>query len=282
MINNYGVIFIKIEKNIYPYNPETKKLPFFLAGIGGSEYQGRVSRPQGYLWHQIFFCGEGSGILEYDNNSVSIRAGDYFFLPKDYPHCYYPEEDNWDIRWVAFDGSACDDTLDKLFMTKPAVISCAEDTTIEKLFDKMIASQETDILYSDYICSGYVYEYIIRFHRYMDSEADSGKSRQMSMLLPALRYMNENFQRDISMTELSDMMGITPQHFCRIFRKNMNMRPNEYLTEIRLDEAKRLMSDSTVSVSEAAERSGFRDAGYFSTVFRKHIGMPPSEYRRKI
>jgi len=68
----------------------------------------------------------------------------------------------------------------------------------------------------------------------------------------------------------------------RIFKKNTDKRPNEYLTELRLDEAKRLMSDSTVSVAEAAERSGFRDAGYFSTVFRKHMGIPPSEYRRRI
>ena len=276
-----GGIFIKIEKNIYPYDPEAKKLPFYLAGIGGSGFQGRVSRPQGYLWHQIFFCGGGSGTLEYDNISVTVSAGDYFFIPKDHPHCYYPEAENWDIRWVAFDGCACDDTLEKLSMTRPAVISCYDDTAMEKLFDKMVSSQETDILYCGYICSGYVYEYMIRFHRYMNSEADSGKSRQMSMLLPVLRYMNENFRRDISMTELSDMLGITPQHFCRIFKKNTDKRPNEYLTELRLDEAKRLMSDSTVSVAEAAEKSGFRDAGYFSTVFRKHMGMPPSEYRRK-
>ena len=203
-------------------------------------------------------------------------------MPKNFPHCYYPEAENWDIRWVAFDGCACDDTLDKLSMTRPAVISCYDDTAMEKLFDKMVSSQENDILYCGYICSGYVYEYMIRFHRYMDSEADSGKSRQMSMLLPVLRYMNENLGRDISMTELSDMLGITPQHFCRIFKKNTDKRPNEYLTELRLDEAKRLMSDCTVSVAEAAEKSGFRDAGYFSTVFRKHMGMPPSEFRRRI
>ena len=57
---------MELEKSIYPYNPEARTLPFFLFGIGGSKYQGRVSRPDGYEWDQILFCASGSGTLEYD------------------------------------------------------------------------------------------------------------------------------------------------------------------------------------------------------------------------
>ena len=84
------------------------------------------------------------------------------------------------------------------------------------------------------------------------------------------------------MTQLSELMGVTPQHFCRVFKKTMNVRPNEFLTQIRLDEAKRLLTENDVSVSEAAERSGFRDPVYFSTVFRKHEGIPPAGYKKKM
>ena len=89
---------MKLEKSIYPYNPEARTLPFFLSGIGGSEYQGRVHRPDGYQWHQILFCAAGSGTLEYDEKEVNIGAGDYFFLPKDKPHTYYPNGELWDVR----------------------------------------------------------------------------------------------------------------------------------------------------------------------------------------
>lgn len=273
---------MKLEKSIYPYNPKARTLPFFLSGIGGSEYQGHVNRPDGYQWHQILFCAAGNGILEYDEKEVKINAGDYFFLPKDKPHAYYPEVELWDVRWTAFEGSICDDILTRFGMTEPVVITPADETTMEKIFDKMIISQENDILYCDHTCSGLVYDYLIEFHRMMDSNADNSKSRQISMLLPVLRFMHDNFRSDISMTQLSEIMGVTPQHFCRVFKKTMNVRPNEFLTQIRLDEAKRLLIEKDVSVSEAAEKSGFRDAVYFSTVFRKHEGISPAGYKKKM
>ena len=275
-------MIMEMEKSIYPYNPEARTLPFFLFGIGGSKYQGRVHRPAGYEWDQILFCAAGSGTLEYDEKKVKINAGDHFFLPKNRPHTYYPEEELWDVRWIAFEGRVCDEILVRFGMTEPIVITAPDETTMEKTFDRMVISQENDFLYCDHTCSGLVYDYLIEFHRLMDANADRARSRQISMLLPVLRFMHDNFRSDISMTQLSDIMGVTPQHFCRVFKKTMNVRPNEFLTRIRLDEAKRLLNEKDVSVSEAAVRSGFRDAGYFSTVFRKHEGISPAQYKKKM
>ena len=273
---------MKLEKSIYPYNPEARTLPFFLFGIGGSEYQERVNRPDGYMWNQILFCAMGSGTLAYDEKEVRISAGDYFFLPKNKPHTYYPDGELWDVRWIAFEGSICDEILVRFGMTAPIVLTPADETTMERIFDKMVISQENDILYCDYTCSGLLYEYLIEFHRLMDANADSARSRQISMLLPVLRFMHDNFRSDISMTQLSEIMGVTPQHFCRVFKKTMNVRPNEFLTQLRMDEAKRLLTERDIPVSDAAEKSGFRDAGYFSTVFRKREGMPPAAYKKKM
>ncbi|MDE5588400.1 MAG: AraC family transcriptional regulator [Acetatifactor sp.] len=55
----------------------------------------------------------------------------------------------------------------------------------------------------------------------------------------------------------------------------------DILTQIRLDEAKRLLTERDTSVSEAA-KSGFRDSVYFSTVFRKHEGISPAGYKKKM
>lgn len=273
---------MKLEKSIYPYNPEARTLPFFLFGIGGSSYQGRVDRPEGYRCDQILFCAAGSGTLRYDDKEVNIGAGDYLFLPKNKSHSYYPNEELWDVRWTAFEGSICDEILNRFGMTVPVVITPEDGSALEKIFDKMVMSQESDYLYCDHTCSGLVYDYLIEFHRFMDDNANSERSRHISMLLPVLKYMHDNFRSDISMSQLSEIIGVTPQHFSRVFKKTMNARPNEFLTQIRLDEAKRLFSEKDVLVSEAAERSGFRDAGYFSTVFRKYEGVSPVQYKKKM
>ena len=273
---------MKIEKNIYPYNPEVKQLPFFLSGIGGSAYQPAVDRPGGYEWHQIFYCASGHGTLVAETITARIHPGDYFFLPREQPHSYYPENEKWDVRWTAFDGSACDDTLCRLHMTRPAVIHPDKDNTLEKTFDRMVSAIETDILYSDYRCSGYIYDYILEFCRYMSSETDSEKSRNTTMLMPALLHMYEHFKTDISVTELSGLVGVTPQHFCRVFGRTMGMRPVEFLNKIRIEEAKRLLSRRDVNVAMAAEQSGFHDTCYFSTLFKRYTGVTPSAYKKEI
>lgn len=272
---------MKLEQSIYPYNPEVKDLPFYLTGIGGSEYQGHIVRPEGYEWHQILFCAEGKGVLKYGDETAEITKGNYFFLPKGQSHEYYPKNNRWDVRWIAFDGNGCVDVFTHFGMTKPTIVGMGEDTVMEDIFDRMLFSQINDVLYCGYICSGLVYDYIIEFHRLMNAEVDSTRSRRLTMLLPALQYMHDNFREDFSLAFLAGLLGVTPQHFCRIFRETLNMRPNDFLTERRLDEAKRLICESKKSLAEIAVLSGFRDASYFSTVFKKKEGVSPAEYRKK-
>ena len=148
---------MKIEESIYPYYPEAERLPFFLAGIGGSEYQGHIQRPDGYQWHQILFCIKGRGILKYGNEKMILAENDCVFLPKKSEHEYYPEGDAWEVRWIAFDGFACGETLKQLGMNGPVVVS-GNDGGLERIFDRMVISQRTDIPVRDLctiVCSNF-------------------------------------------------------------------------------------------------------------------------------
>ena len=270
---------MKINENIYPYNIEARKLPVHLTGIGGSEWQGPIVRTSGYKWHHILFSEEGSGFLKYDNLTFQIDEGTLFFLPADYPHEYYPENNRWDVKWITFDGYAANHILSLLNMTAPIIIKPSELSTFQKLFSKMFAAQNSDKLYGDHVCSALVYEYIIEFHRHVNSKESKTRNERNTLLLPVLNYIEENYKSDFPMTVLSELAGVSPQHLCRVFKEAMNTRPNEYLTQKRLQEAKRLLQASKLPISQVAIQSGFSDARYFSTVFKKHEGLTPMEYR---
>ncbi|MBQ8569457.1 MAG: helix-turn-helix transcriptional regulator [Oscillospiraceae bacterium] len=271
---------MKINQNIYPYNTEVRKLPIHLTGIGGSEYQYHVVRAEGYHWHQILFSASGSGFLKYDNITKPVEEGDFFFLPAGYPHEYYSEKPEWEVRWVAFDGYASAHILSRFSMTVPVIVRSRENSALEKIYNKMFTAQKTDRAYGDYSCSGLIYEYIIEFHRLMDTKLNKLRTERSKILEPVLDYIDENYRTDFPLTVLAELAGITPQHLCRVFKEAMNMRPIEYLTHRRLQEAKRLLQQSELSVAEAAVQSGFPDAGYFSTVFKKKEGMTPLEYKK--
>ncbi len=269
------------EENFYPYNPNVWQLPFFMTGIGASDYQEFVSRKNGYHWHQLLYCTGGSGILRCEDKEYQINEGCYFLLPKNVPHEYYPTQKKWGIRWVAFDGVSCEDVFEKFAMSKfaPTLAYSEDKDNMENIFEKMCVSVKSDILYCDYTCAGLVFDYLIEFHRLSNHTVSKNRSRRVSMLVPVLTYIDKNFTHDFAMTELSDLVSITPQHLCKIFKETFNCTPGQYILNKRIEYAKRLIRDNEHQISEISYLCGFSDPGYFSTVFKKAEGISPMRYR---
>ncbi len=270
----------KVNNYVYPYIEQVKDLPVFLTGIGGTEYQGHTKRTEGYCWHQILHSAKGSGTLKYDSTTIPLTDNCFFFIPANYPHEYYPDDEKWDVRWVVFDGYACNHIFSGLGLTKPIVVAPDDSIRMLRLFDKMFVTLRSDKVYGNYICSGLVYQYIMEFHRLASDRSVAGGADRSDILMPALNYIDEHFREDFSVTTLAEVSGVSQQYLCRVFRQTMNIRPNEYIIRRRLQEAMRLLLDTGAQLSEIAGRSGFSDAGYFGTVFKKYTGMTPMEYRK--
>ena len=240
----------KINQYFYPYIGQVKDLPVYLAGIGGTEFQEHISRPEGYCWHQILFSAEGGGTLEFDDMSVKIPDRCFFFLPAYYPHEYYPDDKKWDVRWVVFDGFGCDKLLNELDMKKPSAIIPDSLEEMQGLYNKMFVALKTDKIHGNYTCAGLVYQYILEYHRLASSGSMTEQTCRSEILMPALNFIDDNFRRDFSVSELADISGISQQYLCRIFRRTMNIRPNEYITCRRLLEAKKLLSETDMPINE--------------------------------
>lgn len=272
---------VKINQHAYPFIEQVKNLPVYLTGIGGTEYQGAVSRDEGYCWHQILFCAGGSGILKYDDITIAITENCFIFLPADYPHEYTPDNEKWDMRWVVFDGYACRQIFSEFDMNKPMVVKATDSNAMQKLYDKMFVALKTDRVYGNYTCAGLIYQYILEFHRLSSDSNTKNKTDKSDILMPALNYIEENFRKDFPITVLAEIAGVSHQYLCRIFNQTMNIRPNEYIICRKLQEAKHLLAETSLSVYEVCLQSGFSDASYFSTVFKRYEGITPAEYRRK-
>lgn len=99
------------------------------------------------------------------------------------------------------------------------------------------------------------------------------------VLYRALKYIEHN----ITDPELSNILiayncNISEIYLRRIFNKNFNMTPKQYILEIRIQKAKQLLTDSFYSVSAIAEECGFSSLYTFSRCFKERVGISPSEY----
>ncbi len=105
--------------------------------------------------------------------------------------------------------------------------------------------------------------------------------RHQRLIMRATQYMQEHFNQALSLEDLARVVYLSPFYFSHIFKEEMGMTFIEYLTSLRINEAKRLLRDTLLAVGTIAEQVGYNDVNYFSRVFKKVVGMTPSQFRDK-
>jgi len=111
-------------------------------------------------------------------------------------------------------------------------------------------------------------------------EADS--SHHDETVIEAQQWLQEHIARPTAMTELADLLGISPRTLNRRFRQATGMSPQAYLQGLRINQARELLKHSNLSVGEVAWQLGLQDASYFSQLFRRHCGVSPLRYREAV
>lgn len=104
----------------------------------------------------------------------------------------------------------------------------------------------------------------------------------VSIIEKAKSYIRDNYKKDISLDEVSREVDISPYYFSKLFKQETGGNFIEYLTEVRLRNARELLKDSGLSIKEICAESGYSDPNYFSRIFKKYEGVTPSEFRERL
>lgn len=103
--------------------------------------------------------------------------------------------------------------------------------------------------------------------------------RNDPVLGPILDHVDRNFNADVSMTDLADMSGLTPNYLSSLFHQRLGMTFSAYLAKARMEHARHLLREKGLSVAEAARDVGYADVRHFSRKYREVTGEYPSDSR---
>ena len=95
----------------------------------------------------------------------------------------------------------------------------------------------------------------------------------------ALSYINANFMKNLSLEEVADTVYLSTSYLSRLFKKEVGVNFSSYLLLKKLEEAKRLLKETDMSVMRISGSLSFSDPSYFCRVFKKHINQTPKEFR---
>jgi two-component system response regulator YesN len=105
------------------------------------------------------------------------------------------------------------------------------------------------------------------------------KTDSNMMVLAKKKISDHLYDPELSLSLISSQLDITPAYFSAFFIREVGVGFNEYVTGLRIEKAKQLLSETNLKINSIAMQCGFRSASYFIVVFRKQTGSSPSEYR---
>ena len=111
-----------------------------------------------------------------------------------------------------------------------------------------------------------------------ESVADANARSKIQM---AIGYIQEHFAENLTVNVLAEHYGMSPNYFSSMFKKEMSRSAVNYITELRINQARELLYHSELSVVDISKKVGYEDSQYFFRVFKKYLGMTPLQYREE-
>ncbi|MEH7379246.1 response regulator [Bacillus sp. JJ1533] len=108
----------------------------------------------------------------------------------------------------------------------------------------------------------------------------TGENLPASSIEKVLDYISKTPLNQLNLKDAANHVHMNPSYLSQLFKQQLNKKFVDYVTEIKIQESKKLLANTTLRMSEIADRLGYADVAYFSNNFKKITGLSPSDYRK--
>ena len=152
---------------------------------------------------------------------------------------------------------------------------------LKQMEPEMLTDGGTRIIYADSLAQATAVHDLS-----LNDNHDQARAKPISPLPQAVlqrvkEYIEEHLHDKLSLNELARKTPYSRAHFLRMFRAATGTTPHQYLTERRIEQAKRILQEEEISLIDTASRYGFSNQSHMTRVFREQVGLPPSAFRRR-
>jgi AraC family transcriptional regulator of arabinose operon len=259
-------------------------LPYVLNGVASDFAIDHIVRPSGIEIGWWLQTRSGSGrVISRDFESV-VGPGQAVWIAPGEPHELIAEARGWTVDWLSVSGGGLKQFADgNDLMARVSVVQLpeAEQEKLCELIETILATREDLSPSANRQRSGLVYTFLLEVEKQSTDNSASSNAQREQRLMPVLNYIASHYQETIALTTLAQLLDVTPQHLCTMFRKFMGMRIFEYINLIRIQISKAdLIANPDKPVRSIAHECGFDDVSYFCSIFKRCEKMTPGDYRK--
>lgn len=232
--------------------------------------------------YSFVYLTQGSGIFRIQRaRPLIVKAGDILVIHPGVWHDYAPDpETGWKEYWVMFNGAQAKGLIAQLKLPcRAPLVHYGEDQHLHYLFTQMLETASELPPSADLIHTGLMLHMAALIQSRLQFQREQG-TREESFVLQAKQRLAKAGGQPVDMPALAHEVGVSYPHFRRIFKQSTGLPPQQYLINLRMNQAKQLMEEKALKLSEVARRVGFDDPYYFSRLFKQKTGVSPSLWRQ--
>lgn len=232
--------------------------------------------------YQLIYVTNGGGIFRSASvKQVKADAGKIIILFPGEWHTYEPDENRgWDTYWIGFSGPFANDLIRHHFFSREAaLLDVGFNEEMVSLFSQAIDLAKQERAGFQQVLSG-IAVHLLGMVYYIDKNNLFEDKEVISKIEAARMIMREYAQREATPEAIAASLNMSYSWFRKMFKRYTGLSPAQYQLQVKLQEAKILLIQSTLTVKEIAYRLNFDSPNYFTSFFKKKTGLTPLAFRK--
>ncbi|MGV3509128.1 MAG: AraC family transcriptional regulator [Sphingobacteriaceae bacterium] len=234
---------------------------------------------------QLIYITRGEGSFESAAaGKKHISAGDIILLFPGDRHTYKPDvHTGWDEYWIGFDGNIIENQIkNSFFSAKEPVFKIGTDQEIIRLFVDIIHHTKDEKPGYQQLISGMLLHLLGSIYSKQKQSFYPENDEIAQIVTQATLLFRNNISKQISPETVAAELGIGYSWFRKVFKSYTGIAPGQYLIQLRIEQAKQQLGNSSKSVKEIAYELNFESGFYFSKLFKQKTGLSPQQFRNQL
>ncbi len=283
MLNPYIIeVFYIHEKNV-PYP-------------AGTHFPKRVVR-----FYELELITGGSGTIITNGETTRVSKGDiflrvpgtvvegysgYYFIVIAFDAIYDASHkklyDTSTPYWAEDDNEMLEDSgLFKDVPYKIKTFSYELESLFHMIFNEFLKNhQSCQLILKSHIMS--IFNILLNSYMNSNSKINTRSFRNnYDIIKNSQEYIDNNLEKEFVLSDLADMCGISKNFYCKIFKGIVGLSPFDYITQSRVNAAKKLLTTTNIKISDISRMCGINDITYFYKIFKKYVNTTPANFRKR-
>lgn len=279
----YATINSVIVMNNYQQNhiccslEHLNNIHIYLSSIGFDKCEPSFSNISNRDFHLIHYVKSGKGTFTIDGSTYTLSEGDAFYIPP-YTDGFYSADpdDPWEYYYFSFNGAFVPELLKKtVFFGRNYVSKINKHEVADIIYDTALTIHQKECL--EFFGIERLFQ-ILQFFL-IDTETKTKKSNSVVLVETAKNLIQSDFPSSLKISKIAKQLNINRSYLYKIFIEQTGISPLEYITNLRIQQAKILLSTTNYPLGIIAEQVGYNNYSVFFSTFCGKTFLSPTEFR---